>query len=1708
MNDKVSATTLRNLDTTGAVTLQAWGASLGTLTAEASAAGATEAKADGSAPAGQSSDVDSTVTSSLTGAQSEQGSAGVGDADQQQATDSAVSDGDQRSASTSEGKVTVAAAVAVNVQTSSATAGVPDAVTITTPGLLTISTDNNTDGQATATGSAVGGDSPAKVGIGAAVAVNVVHVTNDATLGVASHQVGGLTLSALKLDVARLVAADPTDPAEARSDTYLASATSGAGGSSVGIAGSLALNLIDTESTALVAGGAHLALSGSGAVMLSSDDETDTTATAAPDTAGAAGGKIGVGASVALNIIANRSLARIGDDATLTGAGDLTLSASAIHAITTSAEAGATGGVALTPVVALAMVNNTTTAELGVLTGGGTQTSTGLISVSAAQQARETTSASAKAAGGKAAIGAALALNLVNDSVTATTHRNLTAGGDVSFRALGASLGSLTATASAAGAAPADDAGDAPAGDAPTVDSKVDGEFGSAGDRQSSANVGSAEQKSDTSTAESGNHSAESSQGKVTVAAAVGVNIQNSTVTAAVPDGISILSPTGALTIQAANNTDGQITADASAVGEEATLAQVGIGAAVAVNVVHVTNDATLGTATDDVGSIDISALKLDVAALMANPASTATRADSYLASATSGAGGSKVGIAGSLGLNLIDTESVASIADSADVTVHGAVALTADNQTGEVAKALPVEGTTGGTVGIGASVAINIVANRSEATIGSDVSLLGTTDLTLRATADHEIETEAEAGASGGVGIVPVLALAMVNNSTSATLQANPNTLFVSGDATFEAEQSATETTSASAKAAGSKAAVGAALALALVSDDVTTTTNRAIHAGGDVSFAATGASAGTLTVTAGASGAEGADSNDQAQDGGGSSVDDKVTNQFSFGKTEQSSSKVGDSKQQQDTATAEGQDHSAKSSEGKLSVAAAIGVNVVTSSVTAALPDAIDITAGGSLSVRSVNATDGTVTADASAAGAKVSIGAAAAVNAITETNTASLGAATYSANGVTVSALKGDPAGPAHVDSFTTSAKSGAGGTNVGIAGALALNLIDATSAATVSGSAIVNAGTGASSIAADQEMLASASATPLDDSTTSGGKVGIGASVALNLITTTSSAEIQDGAVFDNGAGLSVKANSAISTETEAEAGSEGGIAIDAVVALATLDETTTARIGTGHAIDTAGAVEIEATSSGENTATGTGEAKGGSVGVGAAVAVIVGAGAQATDLKNTSITQASLNRDLTADDLTINAESERTYEAYATASAGGGKDEDPSQTKDASSTKTLDSTKNYQKGTDKGGKVSVAAAVGVAAAQDQVTASLAGVNVSLTGDLTVSARNAADIATMGSGAATNPNAKVGVGVGVALSISNDSAVASIADGAVVSKAGDVNVTATSTQNMDQEPGKTDFLNGLGALAYAGAQSNKVSVAGALAVDISSLNTSASIGDNVTIGGSSAVGAVNVSADNSSRLATKAASTSTSTGNVGIGASVAVVSSTNTYQANIGAGSHVDADLVSVTATNEKVKQSQHLRLHRPGLAGNRDQDQATLRRGQLLRRGDRWRGLEQGRGRRLLRGHGFLRHRPCRDRRQPDLGQHGGDHDPFRRRRHRRRAERIRRQGALRRALLRWQRRRRRRQLGHHLERLDQERARPQRRHHPCDGCRDHGESLSNHRRLRRQRRGRRRGWRGRRCNRHHLAKRCRGADRAGRQRDCHRRPHTLGPEQL
>src|SRR5260370_646317 len=97
-------------------------------------------------------------------------------------------------------------------------------------------------------------------------------------LGVVSPVV--TVVSPNPVDPARLAQASIVGTSGQHLDVFEADASAGAGGSSVGVAGAVALNLVDAQSLAQVTGGASVTVTGSGAVGATGDNETSTIARA------------------------------------------------------------------------------------------------------------------------------------------------------------------------------------------------------------------------------------------------------------------------------------------------------------------------------------------------------------------------------------------------------------------------------------------------------------------------------------------------------------------------------------------------------------------------------------------------------------------------------------------------------------------------------------------------------------------------------------------------------------------------------------------------------------------------------------------------------------------------------------------------------------------------------------------------------------------------------------------------------------------------------------------------------------------------------------------------------------------------------------------------------------------------------------------------------------------------------------------------------------------------------------------------------------------------------------------------------------------------------------------------------------------------------------------------------------------------------------
>ena len=218
--------------------------------------------------------------------------------------------------------------------------------------------------------------------------------------------------------------------------------------------------------------------------------------------------------------------------------------------------------------------------------------------------------------------------------------------------------------------------------------------------------------------------------------------------------------------------------------------------------------------------------------------------------------------------------------------------------------------------------------------------------------------------------------------------------------------------------------------------------------------------------------------------------------------------------------------------------------------------------------ISLNAANNTDARANADASATQGKLGIGAAVALNAgSSETGAIVAAGAQVKGQGVSLEALMKTTASGDKLNSMGASALAGAGGRDIGVAGAAAINIETSTVEAVIGKGSSVNGGAGTVLLAAENDTANVVSARPHAGGAT-GGNAGIGASLALDIANNLTRAEVEDtGAVTTTG-DLLLGAASAHSAQVSAEAGarSDGGFAAAPAVALAIENNDTHVRLG--------------------------------------------------------------------------------------------------------------------------------------------------------------------------------------------------------------------------------------------------------------------------------------------------------------------------------------------------------------------------------------------------------------------------------------------------------------------------------------------------------------------------------------------------------------
>ncbi|WP_164773391.1 LEPR-XLL domain-containing protein, partial [Mesorhizobium sp. M7A.F.Ca.CA.004.01.1.1] len=1015
---------------------------------------------------------------------------------------------------------------------------------------------------------------------------------------------------------------------------------------------------------------------------------------------------------------------------------------------------------------------------------------------------------------------------------------------------------------------------------------------------------------------------ATTSSGDITFAGAVTVSDYRPTTEAFVQ--ASTLTSGGAITLTAQSTDKVTATADGTNTNSSSNGA-TGIGVAVALSIADVTTRSYLGGAS----SLSASAVSLSA---------TIAAGDSFIAQATSGAGeGSKTQVAGSLAINIVITEASADVAANASINLNGAdLSLTANSTTNVVTDAVPDDASgAAGELGIGGSVALTIVDNSTSASIRDNATIVAGDAITMIATGNHTAATKAEAGAEGGdVGIGGAVAIDVIDNNTESSIGSGGE-LDITGNLSASASNHGVSTTLADGDAIGSTA-IGAAIALAFVDNRAFSTSNRNLRSNGSISLSAANDGSSKAESIASAAGAE-------KDEDGNTKADEQRDKEVGLANSKSNDGDSA-SKSANSSGGSGGGDVSVAAALA-LNVSSSLAVASINDGRTVVAGDGAGVGELNLQSSNNMDATakaDGT--AKTSDSGTAVGVAVAINIATMRNEASIGAGSI-ITADGVKAEAKMKNVGGDVthRFGAESTSGASGgdigvAGSFALSFADTDTLGVIGLDHAdQPASGAATVTLTGGNVLLTAINTTVTTTTATSSGAGSGSG-SVGVGASIALGIGLNTTFAGIENGETVSGTTGnFTVTATSNDTLTTTAKAGAEGATGIGGAIAVAYFDNDTDAHIGTGGGatITLTGNLAAQASHTGTVHTLADGEAAGSSVGVGASIALNIGEvtndaflGRNFQNVGTVTITATSM--------LDTKAESKASSKGQSTKKSDGTTDsassdqETTNQTEMAKNqsggTKTpsqsggsslgqADSNSNAQtgKGTQGGngsGGTNVAATIAVNFLDADNQAQIAGdVTIAGTGAMKVEAISTTDARALATATSTNTSSNTGVAAAIGLNIvllDNNAMIGSNAD----LTAGSIEVRAATGNGQ-----KNTFQ----ARALSGAVSKNTAVGGSVGVNYLDVDTLASVGDNVDLDantGNIEIGAVSL--NEMQNLAGGAAlSTGSGGGGVGIAVTVNIVNDLNTKAQT---GINLDAEAqgaINVTSHAELLPISEDL-----------------------------------------------------------------------------------------------------------------------------------------------------------------------------------------------
>lgn len=602
--------------------------------------------------------------------------------------------------------------------------------------LITMTANGDTSG-ASGTGTSAG------VGAG----VNVVNSSNLAYIENANIEANGLTVSAKTGGYEESITKTENGQTTTVKTTYNnksdVSSVAGFNSGNFGFGGAVSVNVVNDVTKAYISGAA-INIGNNGNITIKAESESDAGTSAGSVTSDDESAKsVGVGTAIAVSVVSHTTSAELGETALIKGnnssgtIGSLTIDASSKGAIEASAIAGAAGGKAVVPVVAVNIVNTTTKARAARNANAANNiiALVGDLTVHAKSEKKRKTTANGKAAGSSAGFGGAITVAAGHMRQYAYMERKISSARNIQVTAESGNSSETVSIASANGAPVEDDdssgSDDSDPASKKTPDALVNNAL--AAGKKTGGGTGSI-----TGTSSKTPQSAETADGKVMAAAAIAVDVWNDTTEAKVT---ADTTSTGKLTVEAKAANSVKVVSNASA-----ALSKNGVGVSVAILAGNLLNRAII-TGKHTGGSFEIHAG-------MRNDGDT----NEISVISISGAGASNVGVAGAVAINLFDTAYLASAGygnDTADLTAAGSGEVSAKVKQKVSTKAgasadLAGDGNTSGngkSTGVGASFGLTIADASAEAVVSGNSKIRTGGNFTVEALASSTVETYVQAG-------------------------------------------------------------------------------------------------------------------------------------------------------------------------------------------------------------------------------------------------------------------------------------------------------------------------------------------------------------------------------------------------------------------------------------------------------------------------------------------------------------------------------------------------------------------------------------------------------------------------------------------------------------------------------------------------------------------------------------------------------------------------------------------------------------------------------------------------------------------------------------------------------------------------------------------------------------------------------------------------